>query len=209
MATFALADMLPDFGAPPRPARPAQPAVAEVAPRSAPRASEEELRGRIDTAVREAEAAVEARLAEAHSAALAEIEARHGGELERLQAELGERAGSAIAERFAQMENDLAALTGAVVARILGVALTEDVKRHALDELRRSILAAVGDRDAVRIRIKGPLFLYEALRPGLAHLADRVEFVEEPGFDLAVSIDTSLFETRLGEWSGALSEGLA
>lgn len=209
MPTYALADMLPDFGAPPPSLRPAQPAVQEPAPRPVRVLPEEELRSRVEAAVREAEAAVEARLAETQAQALAEIEARHAGELVRLRDELGERAGRVIAERLERMETDLVALTSAVVARMLGVSLTEDVKRHALDELRRSILAAVGDRDAARIRIRGPLFLYEALKPGLARFADGIEFTEEPGFDLAVSIDTSLFETRLGDWSTALSEVLA
>lgn len=207
MATYALADILPDFGAPPPP-QPAQQAVAEPSPKLVRVLPEEELRARVEAAVREAEAAVEARLAAAHAQALAEGEARHAGELDRLRGELGDQAGRVIVERLERMEADLVALTGAAVARMLGVALTEDVKRHALDELRRAIVAAVGDREAARIRIKGPLFLYEALKPGLSRFADSVEFTEEPGFDLAVSIDTSLFETRLGDWSSALSEVL-
>lgn len=209
MATYALADILPDFGAPPPP-RPAQPAVAEPAPKSVRAVvPEEELRSRIEAAVRATEAAVEARLAAAHEQALADAEARHAGELERLRGELGEQAGRIVAERLDRMEADVVALTSAVVARVLGVSLTEDIKRHALDELGRAIVAAVGDREAVRIRIKGPLFLYEALKPGLARFADGIEFSEEPGFDLTVSIDTGLFETRLGDWSSALSEVLA
>lgn len=209
MPTYALADVLPDFGAPARPARPVQPAVQEPAARPVRVVPEDELRSRVDAAVRETEAAVATRLAEVHAGVLAEVEARHAGEMERLRSELGQQAGRAIAERLDRLETDLVALTSAVVARMLGVSLTEDVRRHALDELRRSILAAVGDRDAARIRIKGPLFLYEALKPGLARFADGIEFSEEAGFDLAVSIDTSLFETRLGDWSSALSEVLA
>jgi len=208
MPNYSLADVLPDFGAPP-PLRTAQQPVAEPAPKLVRTVPEEDVRSRVEAAVREAEAAVETRMAEAHAQAVAGIEVRHAEELSRLRAELGEQAGRLIAERLGSMEADLVALTGAVVARMLGVSLTEEVKRHALDELRRSILAALGDREAARIRIKGPLFLYEALKPGLARFADSIEFTEEPGFDLVASIDAGLFETRLGEWSSALSEAMA
>ena len=39
--------------------------------------------------------------------------------------------------------------------------------------------------------------------------SERMRFVEAPGADLSVSIDETVYETRLAEWSGALSEVIA
>jgi hypothetical protein len=211
MPAYALADLLPDFGVPrgtprrgPTPAatassEPALVAVAEIAPRI----------NAIEEAVKAAEAALEARLIEAHAKELAVLQESHAAEIQRLGAELGEGAGRTIAARFETMEGELLSLASAVVARVLGVALTEEVKRRAVEELGRSILEAVGDREAVRIRVRGPLLLYEALRPALGRFAERVEFSEDAGFDLTAAIDDSLFETRLADWSAALSEVLS
>lgn len=210
MAAFALADMLPDFGAPPRSARAGHSPVSDAAPpEAAPPSLEDELDRRIAEVVSETEAAVEARLAEEHARAFAEAEARHAGELARLRVELGDQAGKAIADRLERLESELVSATGTVVSRILGAALTDDVRRHAVAELASSILSAISDREAVRIAVTGPLFLYEALRPALGRFAERVEFSEAAGVDLTVSIDSSLYETRLGEWSSALAEVLA
>lgn len=209
MPAYALADLLPDFGA-------ARPAPRRAAAVSAPTALEPvpapEVSPRVDTAeeaIKAAEAAVEARLAETHATELAALQEAHAAEIKRLGSELGERAGHAIALRLDEMEAQLISLASAVVARLLGVAFTDEVKRKAVEELGRSIIDAVGDRDAVRIRVTGPMILYEALLPALGRFAERVEFSEAAGFDLTVAIDNSLFETRLADWQAALSEVLA
>jgi hypothetical protein len=164
---------------------------------------------RIAAAVAQAEAALAERLNAEHAEERAAQEARHALELQQLQTELGEQAGRAIADGFAELESNVVARTSSVVARILAVSLTEDVKRGAIEELRRSIVAAIGDREAVRIRVRGPVSLFEALKLGLERFAEQVEFSEAAGFDLSVSVDNTLFETRMAEWSSALSEVLS
>lgn len=208
MAAYALTDLLPDFGAAP-PARVVRAAPGtDVAP--PPRMTpDEEWTQRMEAAVREAEAAVEARLAEAHGRALAELEARHEAETARLNAELGARAGQLVAERLERLESDVVSMTSAVAARLLGAVLSEEVRRHAIAELAGAIRAAIADREAVRIKVTGPLLLYDALKPALGRFAERVEFSEADGIDLVVALDSSLFETRIGEWSAALAEVLA
>lgn len=170
---------------------------------------DEEWAQRMAAAVREAEAATEARLAEAHGHALAELEARHEAETARLNAELGARAGQLVAERLERLESDVVSMTSAVAARLLGAVLSEEVRRHAIAELAGAIRAAIADREAVRIKVTGPLLLYDALKPALGRFAERVEFSEADGIDLVVALDSSLFETRIGEWSAALAEVLA
>jgi len=210
MPALALADVLPDFGAGGQPAAPRKPlSDFSIVETNAEQPSGEPPRPAVEDAIREAEAAVEARLSVAHTAAIAEIEARHAAELQQLRSEIGDRAGRLISERLSMLESDLARVMGATVARVIGMALTEDVKRAAVEELGQRIRDAIGDRDAVRVRVTGPASLYEALRAALGQHAERVEFAEAAGFDLSVSIDDRVLETRMADWSAALSEVLA
>ncbi|MBX3531268.1 MAG: hypothetical protein KF849_11720 [Rhizobiaceae bacterium] len=210
MAGFALFDALPDFGAPRRPPRvveESRPAVAAAVHEPPP--VETFTREQVEIAAADARAEVEERLRAAHEAEMAAAATRHAAELDALRAELGAQAGALVAQRFAELESNLSAATNAVVARILGVALTEQVTRDAVDQLARAVNGALTDRDAVRLRIKGPLSLYEALRPALGAHAERTDFAEATSLDISVAVESALFETRISEWSSALSEALA
>jgi hypothetical protein len=57
--------------------------------------------------------------------------------------------------------------------------------------------------------VRGPQSLFETLSAALGDHAGEFSYVEAPGFDLAVTIDGNLFETRLSEWSAALADILA
>ena len=211
MSALALVDALPDFGALQRAPLFASERPPERSAAPVPRPSEQPTGfevERIASAVAQAEAAVAERLAAEHAQERAAHEARHALELQQVQTELGEHAARLVGERFAELENNVVTLVSSVVARILGVSLSEDVKNGAIEELRRSIAAAVGDREAVRIHVSGPVSLYRELEPRLGRFAEQVEFSEAAGFDLSVSVDNTLFETRMAEWSSALSEVL-
>src|SRR5690606_24302812 len=129
--------------------------------------------------------------------------------LERLHREFGEKAAERIAARLAELEANLTATTSSVVASILGVALSEEVTREAVAALAQSVREAVGDRETLRLSVRGPFSLLEALRPALGALAERTGFVEAPGLDLSVAVESTLFETRIAEWSAALADALA
>jgi uncharacterized membrane protein YeaQ/YmgE (transglycosylase-associated protein family) len=209
MPALALVDLLPDFGAARRspaaePAPPSRAQLQELEDRV--RAAERE---RVAEAVANAQAELAERFLQQHAEEIDTLRKGHAAEIEKLRAELGETAGRLVAERLGLLQHEVLGLTSSTVARILGGILTEQVQQAALAELARSILGALADRDAVRIRMSGPLSLYEALRPGLGGFADRVEFTEGEGFDLSASIDNMLFETRMAEWSAALAEVLA
>lgn len=212
MSALALLDALPDFGARQRAPLPAGERQPERTPDPAPRPVEQPKSFEIDriaSAVAQAETALAEKLAAEYAEERTAHEARHALELQQVQTELGENAARLIGERFAELEDKVVTLVSSAVARILGVSLSEDVKRRAIEELRRSIAAAVGDRESVRIHISGPVSLYQELEPRLDRFAEQVEFSEAAGFDLSVSVDNTLFETRMAEWSSALSEVLA
>lgn len=207
MPTLALADFLKDFGGQQRPAAPAVPA----APRPERQMDVVEASGQpepdpVASAVEDATRELESRLQAKHAEAIEALKESHKQEIERLQTGMGEQIGTDVAARFEEVERQLVELTSSVVTRILGIALTEDVQVKALEALASAINGAARDREAVRIRIRGPLSLFEALQPMLGHHADRVEFTEAAGFDITAAIDDALFETRLSEWSASLSE---
>ena len=215
----SLAAALKDFGTPPPPAR-AEPAVFPVAvdfmtdgdpvlpvPEEMPEPVD--VDALVAEAVAEAEAAMSARLAGEHAAALQAERDRHAEELAELQAQLAHEAGERILAAFAEMEERVVELTAAVTARILSVVLSDDLRSRSIGRLAAIIREAVADDEAVRIRVRGSLPLYEELKATLAPHAGQLDFTESPQFDLSVTIDDSMFETRLAEWSAALSEALS
>ncbi|WP_246226190.1 hypothetical protein [Chelativorans xinjiangense] len=213
MPVVALADALPDFGAGApapgkrKPAADAFGTLRETPP--APATSAAERRPTTEEIVAKAEAALAERLQREHEEKLTAERERHAAEMEEAMTRLGEEAGTAVVDRFAEMQREVVALTSAVTARILGVVLSEDLQKRAVDELARIVEAALDDREAVRIRIRGTALLCDALKGKLGERAQQVGFAEAPGFDLTAEIDESLFETRLAEWSEALAEVLS
>lgn len=208
MGTARLFDALPDFGA--------MSHVASVMHASAPTApmddaiSEYEVAERVRQEVEQAEQALEQRLSERHETemanALAEERERAQAELEARTKELGEQAGQAIAARLAEMEETLAGHVTATVARIVGGVLTDELQRRSIESLAVSLRQALRDDEAIRLEVRGPQYLFEALASALPDRTDSLHYVEGDGFDLSVTLDGMLFETRLGEWSTALAE---
>jgi hypothetical protein len=203
----ALFDLLKDFGARPPTAATAFsaasafPAHAEPAPVPQP-GPEEILRAEIA----KAEATLEERLSQAHAAELEALRQEHAAQVDEIFRAIGETAGETIALRLREMEDRIGQQAATSAARILGSFLSEELQRRSMESLAASIRAAVEERETFRIDIRGPQSLYEALRKALGEQAGNFAYVEAPGFDLSVTIDGNLFETRLSEWSAILSE---
>lgn len=211
MAAHALSDLLQDFGKRPPPAGHAvagdQPVPAAAPPlRPVP---EPDLSAIIAVEVARAETALEQRLTELHEAALAAERERHAAEIEALQQRFGGEAAKLIKAAIAAMEERVGMLATTGAARLLGGMLTAELQKRAVDSLAGAIRTATDDREAVRIRISGPQSLFAALAAALPGRAASLDFTEAPGFDLTVTIDGDIFETRLSEWSAALSEILS
>jgi hypothetical protein len=211
MASAALFDLLPDFGSlAPRTDQAATLRDAAHMPAApAPLAPQADIGVLIAEAVADAEAALESRLAVAHQAAL-EAERQASDDAARAFLEsFGGDLGAAMAARIEAMEQRVAELAGSTVARIIGGLLNDDLQERSLQALSRAIGAAVADNEAVRIGVRGPLSLFEPLKAALGSRAANLDFTEAPGFDLTVSIDETVFETRIAEWSASLSEVLS
>lgn len=208
MASAALFDLLPDFGSRTPHAGPAT-AAREAERMPAAPAPQADIGALIAEAVAEAEAALEARLALAHQAALeAERQASDDAAKTFLES-FGGDLGTAVAARIDAMEARVAELTGAAVTRIVGGIVSDDLQKRSLSALAQVVSAAVADAEAVRIGVRGPLSLFEPLKAALGSRSANLDFTEAPGLDLTVTIDETVFETRIAEWSASLSEVLS
>jgi len=207
MPTHTLADALPDFASMPQPPQedrraassgpsvPLQPALAEPT-----------LRELIAAEVERARTELEQHLTARHEDELARERERHAAEIAELSTRTGTDAAQQIEQHFAQLEEQLVELTTSVAARILGASLADDIRTRAVTHLAETVRAALSDSEAVRIRVRGAPSLCDALEKALGAHAAQIDFAVADGFDLTVSIDDSIFETRLSEWSSAMSE---
>ncbi len=217
MASSALAKALKDFGALPlESAGVFTPAPSFTVPDTGlPTLPDFPTFDTVDTdalvadAVAAAEADLTERLEQQHAEALENQRAQHAEEIATLQQRFAEEASGLILKSIESMETRVVELTSAVTARILGVVLTDDVRERSIERLASVIRDALDDDEAVRIRVRGSLPLYEALKEKLPKYADQLDFTETVDFDISVAIDDSVFETRIAEWSTALSEALS
>jgi len=202
VTALALFDVLKDFGTRPQTAAAAFPAQSRAEP-AAPQPSVEEL---VRAEVAKAEAALEERLSLAHELDLEALRQEHAAQLDAVLHQIGGSAGETIALRLGEMESRIGHQAATSAARILGSFLSDELQKRSMESLAQSIRAAVAARETFRIDIRGPQSLYAALQAALGEHSGNVGYVEAPGFDLSVSIDGNLFETRLSEWSAILSE---
>ncbi|TPK80096.1 hypothetical protein [Mesorhizobium sp. B2-4-17] len=206
MPSAALFDLLPDFG--PRAPRVSK---AQAATEHRPEAAEPQadIGTLIAEAVAQAEATLAERLSAAHHAALETERQAHAEEARIFLESFGGDIGKAVSSRIDAMEARVTDLVAATVARIIGGVVSDDLQRRSLEALASAVREAVGDGEAVRIAVRGPLSLFETLKASLGARAANLDFVEAPGLDLTVTVDEAVFETRMAEWSATFSEVLS
>jgi hypothetical protein len=203
MPALRLIDVLPDFGRVERaPAMERRP--VEHSERPMP-----DINVLLGKAAAEAEAMAVARLATEHEAQLFQLREDHAREIDAMSQQLGERAGAIVAARLDAMETTLREHMATVTARILGGVLSDELTKRSISALSESVRTTLRDREATRIEVRGPQALFESFAAALGERGPELSFVETTGFDLTVSLDGAVFETRLGEWSQALSEILS
>lgn len=207
MGSAALAELLTDFGDRPRggaeqPAR--IPASVRQQPDPVP-----DIKAIVAEAVAQAELALAARLDAEHQAALQAALESHAAELDEVRGRLGAETGAKLAAALVDLENRTIQATTSVTARILAQFVSDDIAERAVAELAHTIKDAIGDADTMRIRIRGPQSLFVPLTMAMGEQARHLELVETSALDITASVDETLFETRISEWSVALAEVLA
>ncbi len=210
MAVLRLIDALPDFGLPSRAPAPAATLESIVETASVqPLPFQPDIGEIVRTEVMYAQDALTARLSVAHEAALLEQNQRHAAEIEGLRAAFGGQAGALVAERLVQAEASMTGHIAAAVARLVGSVLTEDLRKRSIESLKRSIVQAIRDAETIRVEVSGPQSLFVALAEALSGSVVNLHHVETDDFDLTVTVDGTIIETRIAEWSSVLSEVLA
>ena len=206
MASPAIADLLTDFA-------PARGRVAASLPQAPARASAPEpdpekpnVEAIVAQAVARAERETADRLEQVHQEALQAEREAHARELEALNVRQGEELAARITAAMQEAERQLISVSSEAAARVLSHFLSEQIVERAVAELARTIRIAVADADGLRIRVRGPQSLFLPLEAAMGDLSKYLEFTESPGADLTVTINETLFETRLADWSTALSE---
>lgn len=209
MRQASLSDLLPDFGTP---QIPGGVAVAHVDPHPHPPVQAPapvDVDKLVAMAVAKAEDALEARLTAAHADALEAERQVLADEAKALVVTLGTDLGTAIVDRTRELEHRLYDLMGDAVARIVSGLLSDELQKRSLVALERAIRDTLADAEAVRISVRGPLSLYEPLKAALGTRAANLDFAEAPSLDLTMTVNDTVVETRMSEWSAALSEVLA
>ena len=206
MASPAIADLLTDFA-------PARGRVAASLPQAPARASAPEpapekpnVEAIVAQAVARAARETAERLELTHREALQAEREAHARELEALNVRQGEELAARITAAMQEAERQLISVSSEAAARVLSHFLSEQIVGRAVAELARTIRIAVADADGLRIRVRGPQSLFLPLEAAMGDLSKYLEFTESPGADLTVTINETLFETRLADWSTALSE---
>jgi hypothetical protein len=208
MPGHTLSDALTDFAsAPPARSFAAAPEIVQELPQVQPPAIEQpDIDELLAAEAERVRLEVTEKLNAEHEVALEAERQRHAEEMSALSSRFGADAAGMIEKRFGEVETRLVALTSSVTARILGACLSDEIRERSLASLADKIRAALADNEAVRIRVRGTPALCEALELSLGGHADQVDFGVADGFDLSVTIDDSIFETRLTEWSAAMAE---
>lgn len=214
MALLSLADVLIDFGKRDEPKVRAVhefPAFERTQPVAAAEIDDPapDIDAIVAEAVAKAEAELSTRLEAEHEELLAAERESHAGEIEALNQRLGEELATRIEASFGATEARLLDLTAEVMSRILGTILTDDLQQRSVTQLGSIISAAIREAGTVRVKVRGPLSLYEPLTEKLGDLASMIEFSETSGLDLIVELDEGVYETRLAEWSASAAEVLS
>lgn len=203
---LAIADFLPDFAPVSRPAPAAVilPIRNEVPPPSPPPAPVD-IDAIVAEAVEKAEADLGRRLEALYEERAAEDRARHEEEIAALRATLAVELAGKTAAALSSLERKAIDEATSVCARILSQLVDEDIRARAVAALAASVRGAVADADTIRIRVSGPQSLFMPFAAAMGDHARHLEFIETESYDLTVAFDETLFETRLAEWSSALT----
>lgn len=208
MRQASLSDLLPDFGAPPHHGSVPVHTLAEP-PAFADTPPAIDIDKLIALAVAKAEDALEAKLTAAFTEKLEAERRTMAEEAKALVEGLGSDIGQAVDRHTRQMEQHLHELMGDAVARVISGLLSDDLKKRSLVALEKIIRDTLADAEAVRITVRGPLSLYEPLKAALGQRAGSLDFTEAPALDLTLVVNDTVVETRMSEWSAALSEVLS
>lgn len=112
--------------------------------------------------------------------------------------------GERLAGLLASAAEDLKHQIAEQVARVLRPFVADTARLRATDELKASLDRLLTNGEYGRVSISGPQDLIAAFKEHADGKGWNVVFQASQGVDLRVSLDETILETRIGEWTAAI-----
>ncbi len=138
-------------------------------------------------------------------ARIAALEKAHAEELSTRERLWADRLAAELAGRLQEGFRHLARRLEEAVADVLAPLVQEAVREQALADLAATLVSL--SEEGLRIQVKGPSHLIEALKARLPDCPLETEMNEEMA-DIHVHLADAVIETRLAEWQARLAEAM-
>lgn len=136
-----------------------------------------------------------AAIAEQHAQDIRAIEERHEAEVMRV-----------IHARFFDMTGAISQSVADQTLQALLPIIDADVARRSVTALADAVRKAMTEEKAADVLVRGPMRLYEMLKPKLDERGIACRHVEAETIDILVEINETVLTTRLSVWAQSLAE---
>lgn len=143
-----------------------------------------------------------------HSAEIAALNARHAAELEAMRVRCENEIAAMIYDRYSDMGSQLATMLADQTARVLAPVMDDVLLQKSIGDLARMITHSIGAGEGVKITVKGPLALFEALKRHLDSETLIFRHQETADIDLTVEFGESILVTRMAAWADTVGKVL-
>lgn len=141
-----------------------------------------------------------------HEEELTAITQAHASDLEQMAAVHEDEVVAMIHRRFQEMTQTLSQSLAEQTLQVLLPVFDEELCRRAVATLAASVHEALQEAGTSAVVVRGPINLYERLKPMFD--ADGVEsrLIETNSIDISVEINETVLVTRLAAWAQSLAE---
>ncbi|KQR77739.1 hypothetical protein ASG25_05430 [Rhizobium sp. Leaf384] len=143
-----------------------------------------------------------------HQAEIAALRAEHEAECEAIRERLENQAAAMIHQRFSEIGSLLAGMICEQTAQVLAPILQETLADKAVESLAAAIRHSI-DGEAVKITVRGPARMFEALETRLSGTEVTFRHVETDDIDLSAEFGDSILMTRLSAWADTVRKVIA
>lgn len=144
-----------------------------------------------------------------HASEIAKINARHAAELDAVHLRNESETGALLHAFFSNMGSELANIIADQTAHVLAPVVQDILMEKAVRDLAQMIRHSIGAGEAVKITVKGPLRMFEALKRHLNDETLAFRHEETADIDLSVEFDDSILVTRMAAWADTVRKVLA
>jgi hypothetical protein len=143
-----------------------------------------------------------------HLAEMEALRAEHQAECEAIRQRLEIDAAAMIHQRFSEIGTTLVTLLTQQTAQVLAPVMSETLAERAIASLAAAIRHSL-DGEAVKITVRGPAQMFQALEKMLGDAGVTFRHVETDDIDLSAEFGDSILMTRLSAWAGTVRKVIA